>query len=139
MYVDTSVVAKLYTSEPGSTECEATVSGHTLVSSSLLLCEFRSALLSKVSRGLVSPALEREIWLEFRKDITASKLTLLPMDDSLVHDAAGLLSEIYHSVPLRTLDALHLASYFRVEAEVFFTRDARLHRAARLLGADLPI
>src|ERR1035438_5955174 len=58
MYIDTSAVVKLYVEEPDSEACEAIVVGTTLVSSRLLYCEFRSALLGKVSRGVISAELE---------------------------------------------------------------------------------
>lgn len=137
MYLDTSVVVKLYMNEPDSQECESALAGHSLVSSSLLLCEFRSALLAKISRGLVSADLGSEIWREFQNDLAGFKLTLIPLSDPLVRDAAEILEELYPSVSLRTLDALHLATYLGVEAGTFFTKDRRQREAARHLGVDM--
>jgi predicted nucleic acid-binding protein len=137
MYLDASVVVKLYTNERDSGECEASVEGNTLVSSRLLLCEFRSAVLRKISLGLISQALGAEVWQEFNKDIAALKVNLVPVSDFLVHDAAELIDHLCPKVPLRTLDALHLATYLSVEAGPFFTKDARLRQAAVHLGVDL--
>ena len=137
MYLGTSVVVKLYTNERDSGECEALVVGNILVSSSLLLCEFRSAMLRKISLGLISRDLGAEVWQAFNTDIDALKVNLIPMSDFLVRDAAELMDHLFPKVPLRTLDALHLATYLSVEAGPFFTKDARLCQAAMHLGVAL--
>jgi predicted nucleic acid-binding protein len=134
MYIDTSAVVKLYIEEPDSEACEATVAGTTLVSSRLLYCEFRSALLGKVSRGIISAELMAEIWQEFEKDIAAHKIRLISLNDMLVQDAADLLSELHPNVPLRTLDALHLATYLSIETGPLLTKDLRMLKAAVQLG-----
>jgi predicted nucleic acid-binding protein len=134
MYVDTSVAVKLYVMEPDSEVCEATVAGRTLVSSSLLLCEFRSALLGKVSRGVITREIEGEILDEFERDVAARKIVLVTMDDLVIRNAADLLDELHPGVPLRTLDAIHLATYLDVEAGPLFTKDLRMLQAAARLG-----
>ena len=47
MYLDTSVVVKLYVPEPDSGDCERVVAGRRIVSSELLYAELWSALLAK--------------------------------------------------------------------------------------------
>jgi predicted nucleic acid-binding protein len=54
---------------------------------------------------------------------------LVDLMDALLRDAAGLASA---SVP--TLDALHLASALRIEADEFVAYDRRLVAAARASG-----
>ncbi len=137
MYIDTSAVVKLYVGEPDSEACEATVAGTTLVSSRLLYCEFRSALLGKVSRGIISAELGAEIWREFEKDIAARKILFVSLNDMLVQDAADLLGELHPDVPIRTLDALHLATYLSIETGRLFTKDIRMLQAAVQLGLAL--
>jgi predicted nucleic acid-binding protein len=137
MYVDTSVVVKLYVPEPDSKACEATVAGANLVSSRLLYCEFQSALLSKVARGIIANGQMAEVWREFERDLAARAIYLVPLDDVVVHDASALLRELHPLVPLRALDALHLATYLSVEAGSLFTKDARMIQAAARLGVPL--
>jgi predicted nucleic acid-binding protein len=137
MYIDTSVVVKLYTEEPDSESCETTVVGKTLVSSRLLYCEFYSALLGKVARGMISAEVRAEVWQEFEKDIAAHKIRFLSLNDMLVQDAADLLSELHPHVSLRTLDALHLATYLSIETGPLFTKDLRMLQAAVHLGLPL--
>jgi uncharacterized protein len=137
MYIDTSVVIKLYIEEPDSEACESTAAGKTLVSSQLLYCEFRSALLGKVSRGIISSDLGVEVWQAFENDIAARKIRLVSLNDFLVRDATGLLGELLPDVRLRTLDALHLATFLSIEAGPLFTKDLRMLKAAGQLGLAL--
>jgi predicted nucleic acid-binding protein len=137
MYVDTSVVVKLYTNEPDSDACEAAVDGSTLVSSQLLRCEFRSALLRKVMQDAISAAFMEEAWTEFERDVAARTIVLVSIDNQVVDDATDLLVELHPDVPLRTLDALHLATYLSVETGPLFTKDLRMLEAAAKLGLPL--
>jgi len=137
MYVDTSVVVKLYIQEPDSESCEAIVAGTTLISSRLLYCEFCAALLGKRSRGIISPEVCDELWQEFRKHIASHRIHLVSLNDMLIRDATALLSELPPDVPLGTLDALHLATLISIETVPLFTKDIRMLRAARHL--ELPL
>lgn len=137
MYIDTSVLVKLYVEEPDSEACEAIVAGAPLVSSRLLRCEFRSALLSKVSRGIISAELMAEVWREFENSVATREIHLVSLDDMVVQDAADLLDELGPTVPLRTLDALHLATCLSLEAGSLFTKDVRMRQAAVQLGLPL--
>ena len=137
MYVDTSALVKLYVEEPDSDACEATVAGNPLASSSLLYCEFRSALLGKLSRMVISRAFLEEVWEAFEDDIAVNRIHLIPVNDRLVNEAAGIVDELYPSVRLRTLDALHLATYKSVLAGPLFSRDIRMLQAAARMGLNL--
>jgi predicted nucleic acid-binding protein len=137
MYIDTSAILKLYVDEPDSEACEAIVVGMTLVSSRLLYCEFRSVLVGKVSRGIIPAELGTEVWQEFGKDIAAHRIRFVSLSDLLVQEAADLLSDLHPAVPLRTLDALHLATYLSIEAGPLFTKDLRMRQAAVQLGLPL--
>jgi predicted nucleic acid-binding protein len=137
MYVDTSVMVKLFVAEPDSELCEAIVSGTTLVSSRLLYCELRSAILGKVSRGVIPAGLGTEVWQEFERRIVAQKIRFLALDGMIVQDATELLNELHPKVSLRALDALHLATYLSAEVGPLFTKDVRMLRAAEQLGLPL--
>jgi predicted nucleic acid-binding protein len=137
MYVDTSVVAKLYLNEPDSEASEAVAMGNPLVSSRLLHCEFRSALHGKASRGVIGIRTLAEVWQAFETDVAEGRLRLVSLDDDVARDASDLLAEIHSRVPLRTLDALHLATYMGIEAGPLFTRDQRMRQAAGILGLPL--
>jgi uncharacterized protein len=137
MYIDTSALVRLYVEEPDSETCEAITSGATLVSSQLLRCEFRSAILGKERRGVISGDLRADILGEFERDIESRSIVLIPLDDVVVHNATEILSEVYPQVSLRTLDALHLATYLSIDAGRLLTRDKRMREAARRLQVSL--
>jgi predicted nucleic acid-binding protein len=137
MYIDTSALVKLYVEEPDSETCEAITFGVTLVSSQLLRCEFRSAILGKERRGIISADLRADLLGEFERDVESRNLVLIPLDDVVVHNATEILSEIYPQVSLRTLDALHLATYLSIDAGRLFTKDKRMREAARHLQVSL--
>jgi uncharacterized protein len=135
MYIDTSALVKLYVEEPDSEACESVVFGNTLVSSRLLFCEFRSALVGKVERGIITSEVHEEVWREFETDMAAHKIRLISLSDMLVRDAADLLNKL--DVPLRTLDALHLATFLSIEAGPLFTKDLRMLQAAMQLELSI--
>jgi predicted nucleic acid-binding protein len=139
VYIDTSAAVKLYVEEPDSEACEAVVVGNSLVSSRLLYCEFRSALFGKTSRGKLSAESALRVWQKFEDDIAADVIRFVSLSDLLVQDAAELLGELHPAVPLRTLDALHLATFMSVESGPLFAKDRRMLQAAAHLGLPLAV
>lgn len=137
MYLDTSVVVKLYTREPDSAECERIVTGHSIVSSELLYAELWSALLAKERHGVLSPDHRQTIWQLFELHMLDEVVELVDLDGTTVREAAEVIARVHPHVPLRTLDAIHLATYLGLDVGPFFTRDRRMSDAARRLGLPL--
>jgi len=133
MYLDTSVVVKLYVAEPDSAECEVQLDGGGLVSSELLFGEFYSALLAKERGGLIRAAQREEAWLQFAEHVAGRRIHLLPLDGEVVREARAIMAATHPTVPLRTLDALHLATFRTVDAGPLFSKDQRMNAAARHL------
>jgi predicted nucleic acid-binding protein len=133
-YIDTSVATKLYIKEADSYACVDIVRGATLVSSRLLFCEFRSALLGKESRGEISRELRVEAWEQFVEHTAAGMVRFSPLDDVVAQDAADLLEELHPHVALRPLDALHIATFLSIDGGPLFTKDLRMLSAASHLG-----
>jgi hypothetical protein len=52
----------------------------------------------------------------------------------MIREANEMMLRVHPQVPLRTLDAIHLATYGSVVAGPLFTKDKRMRAAARLLG-----
>jgi predicted nucleic acid-binding protein len=134
MYLDTSVVVKLYTREADSQACEEWVEGHKVVSSELLYAEFWSALLAKERAGVLSAAKREAVWELFESHLLEEQVTLIELDGMVVRDAAEIMVQVHPAVPLRTLDALHLATFGAIEAGPLFSRDKRMLAAAKMLG-----
>jgi len=137
MYLDTSVFVKLYTSEPDSAECERIVAGHKIVSSELLYAELWSALLAKERNGKLSPAHRQRVWELFEGHLLDDVVELIDLDGIIVREAAELMARVHPAVPLRTLDAIHLATFANIEAGPLFSADRRMVDAARLLAFPL--
>lgn len=123
VYLDTSAAAKLLVDEAESEAITVYLDGlgdeHQVVSSALLETELRRlAGRLDVEQSAVTDLLAR--------------VDLVDPPRSLFHEA-GLLPGTH----LRSLDALHLATALRVEADVLIAYDTRLLDAARSLG--LPV
>jgi len=119
-YLDASAAAKLLVDEPESDavarHLDHVIERSDVVSSALLETELRRlAVREELSQEAVSLLLER--------------LDIVEPSRSLFHEA-GLLP----GAGLRSLDALHLATALRVEADEVVTFDARMLAAAAELG-----
>jgi predicted nucleic acid-binding protein len=137
MYLDTSVAVKLYTREPDSDEWERLVLGQRLISSELLHAEFNSALLAKERARGLSASQRRQIWTLFENHVHESRIELAELDGTVLREAVQIMTWLHPRCRLRTLDALHLATYAGLEAGPLCTRDDRMRLAAALLGFPL--
>lgn len=137
MYLDTSVAVKLYTREPDSDDCESLVVGHRLVSSELLHAEFNSALLAKERARALTAAQRRRIGTLFESHVREERIELAELNGVVLREAVKIMTWLHPRCPLRTLDALHLATYAGLEAGPLFTRDTRMRQAAHALGFSL--
>jgi predicted nucleic acid-binding protein len=134
-YFDTSAFVKRYVTEDGSGEVRRLLRSRRVVSSVLLGIETRSAL----RRRRDEQAITQKAYARLLRRIDADEegWSLVPVsDDLLVIARMRVLSH-----PVRTLDALHIAS-----AEVlakaglhvpFVTADTRQAQAARATGLDV--
>jgi predicted nucleic acid-binding protein len=137
MYIDTCVAVKLYTREPDSDECHRIAAGHRLVSSELLYTELWSALLAKERNKLITAPLRQQVWQLFEYHLLDDMIELVALDGHVVREAAEIMAKVHPLVPLRTLDAIHLATYSGIEAGPLFTKDKRMIDAARKLEYPL--
>lgn len=136
MYLDTSVAVKLFIPEPDSAECEAIVGNSGFISSELLFGELHAAALGKERRGHIDATSREGSLAVFEAALAEGQIQLVKLDGQTVRQAAEIMKQVY-PVPLRTLDAIHLAAYLSVDAGPLFTRDRRMHEAARKLGIPL--
>lgn len=134
MYLDTSVLVKRYVAEPDSDTVDDVVVGFTLVSSELAVAEMWSALLAKERAGDLTVQVRERAWQAFLSDVDEGVLRLLPLDGVVIREAKAVMTRVHPEVPLRTLDAIHLASFAAVITGPLFTCDQRMLAAARLLG-----
>ena len=137
MYLDSSVLVKLYVAEVDSAACSEKISGAPLASSELAYSEVWAALLAKERGKEIDLATRHLAWRTFLNDVNDQVLTLFPLDFVMIREANDVMLEVHPHVPLRTLDAIHLATFRNVAAGPLFTNDKRMRAAAKYL--ELPL
>jgi len=138
MYLDTSAAVPLYIAETESERCEAMVTGSEgLFSSELLLGEIQRALLAKEKNRQISAATRAAAWAKFEEHLSDGTIQLITLNGVIVREAVEVMRKVYPEVLLRTLDAIHLATFLSVDAGPLFTRDRRMLEAAKQLGLPL--
>lgn len=137
IYVDTSALVKRYLQEPGSDPFDTFfLSQAPLGISRLTIIEMRCVLARRRRANQVAPELEAQVLGAFRLDIQDGALVVAPFSEEDLTLADLLMDEV-STVPLRTLDALHLAVARHLTASGFATADKNQAEAARLLGLTL--
>lgn len=137
MYLDTSVAVKLFVREPDSDTCELIVGDHGFFSSELVVGELWSAILTKERSQFISAVARVRIWERFEQLLSDGVVQLVPLNGLIVREAVEVMGQVHSAVPLRTLDAIHLATFLSVDAGPLFTRDHRMIAAAKLLNVPL--
>jgi predicted nucleic acid-binding protein len=134
-YWDTGCVLKLYVEEPTSAACQrlAARSDGPLISSALLLAEFRYALRRKEASGELRRGATEALAAKLDLDVASGILTLLPVGLDVLTEAAEVARLCYASaspVPVRTLDGIHLATARLARCPQIVTTDRQMIRAA---------
>lgn len=137
MYLDSCVLAKLFVYEPDSAACAAKVSGSVIVSSELAYGELFSTLLRKERAREITAAQREALWANFERQVKDESIYLAVLDGVIVRRAQEIMLEVHTHVALRTLDAIHLATYLSVVTGALFTKDQRMREAARRLEIPL--
>lgn len=133
-YIDTSALAKCYIREPRSLDVLDWADAQEKVATSpLTLVEFRCLLARRRRARQIDLPLERGALAEFDRDVHASTWRIHQDTAGLFNEARQLI-DLISEVPLRTLDALHLAYARHYGAKSFATSDKNQADAARALG-----
>ena len=133
-YFDTSALVKRYVDEVGRREVLQLLRRHECVASAVFPVELRSALRRRVSEGTLEAARLPDIL----KRVTADRpyWTLVEVGA----DVLGAAETLVATHPLRTLDAIHVASAQLFAARVsspelvFVSADKRQTEAAAAIG-----
>jgi len=137
MYLDSCIIVKLLVVEPDSEFFLRSLEGKPLVTSELARTEVFSALLARERAGKISITDRRQAWAEFEARIAAGEIRVKPLNSVTLRKAAHLLEQCHPKVPLRTLDAIHLATADLCQDFPLVTTDGRLRDAARQLGFQI--
>ena len=134
MYLDTSVLVKLFVPERDSEYYGKLTDGQIICSSVLSYTEAWSAMLAQERGGNLTPAQRGRAWEAFDRNVLEDLIELLPMSPAIFKRANRIMAACHPKVPLRTLDALHLASADQAQDWPLVTNDKRMRDAAVLLG-----
>lgn len=139
LYLDTSVLVKLYVDEDGSEGVARWVADAELVATSRVAYpEARAALARRRREGALTSAGQRRVVSELDRDMAS--FVLVELNEALAR-AAGDLAE---RRGLRGFDAIHLASALELgrllgTSPCFAAADARLMAAAAAEGLVAPV
>lgn len=137
LYVDSSALAKLYVPEGDSEEVDSYLRGKIgLMISELAITEVLSATARRKRDGELSAGVANRIRDALLSDADSGAFVRLHLDPA-VHREAERLLLMTTAVPLRTLDALHLALAFSGAATHVLTFDRRMREAALLSGLNV--
>lgn len=133
-YFDTSALVKRYVEEAGRREVLQLLRRHDCVTSAVLPVELRSALRRRVSEG----TLDADRVPDILKRVAADRAywTLVEVANDVLAAAETLVA----TYPVRTLDAIHVASAQLFAARltapelIFVSADARQTEAAAAVG-----
>ena len=134
MYLDSCIIVKLLAVEPDSEFFVHSLEGTSVVTSELALTEVFSALLARERAGKFSVTDRRRAWHEFEVRVAAGEIKIEPMNSIVLRKANHLLEKCHPKVPLRSLDAIHLATADMAHNFPLATTDGRLRDAATLMG-----
>jgi predicted nucleic acid-binding protein len=141
MYLDSCIIVKLVSREPDSEAYHTLVAGHPAVTSELAVTEVRSALLAKERLGRISRQARMTGWRLFKDKVREQEFVLLPLNRQVIERAGGVIEQCHPAIPLRTLDAIHVATAELHGADELCSSDLRVRDAARalsLLLSELP-
>lgn len=138
MYVDSGVLLKLYVPEPESDAVQQSIANAVDVTcSELLLAEFKSALSRKRREGQIDAYAANQFIAALRRNIGEGSIGMVKLDSSTVEAAVKILAHMPDDIPLRTLDAIHLAVCLENKLFPLFTTDKVMLKAARHLKIPL--
>jgi predicted nucleic acid-binding protein len=134
VYLDSSALAKLYVPEPGSEPLDRFLRGRRdLMISELSVTEVISAVARRKREGALGAEQATRIRDAVLSDAASGSFRLLDLNPAVHREAERMLLTT-ESVPLRTLDALHIALAVSGGARRVVTFDSRLAEAAALHG-----
>lgn len=137
MYLDTCILLKLLVREPDSDYFTDALAGQPVITSELAKSELYSALLARERSGTIGSADRQRAWSEFECRVGAGEIRFGPFSTTVLKKAHRILERCHPVLPLRTLDAIHLATAELCHDFPLATTDRIMRDAASLLGLPL--
>ncbi len=137
MYVDSSVLVKLFVREPDSDYWGRLLDRKAISSSMLAYTEVWSALTAKARSHSISRRIKDEAWRRFDLHCLDDTLELTSISDAILRRANWIIERVHSQVPLRSLDAIHLATADQLQDWPLVTDDLGMRAAAAAMGYPL--
>jgi predicted nucleic acid-binding protein len=137
MYLDSAIVVKLLVREPDSQWFDSSLVGEHFESSELALAEVRSALLAKERNGHITPRERVAATQRFHLMVEDELIRLLPLHRAVLERASEIQYACHPHIPLRTLDALHVATCEIHRSGKICTTDGRMRSACEQFAIAL--
>lgn len=140
-FLDTSAFAKRYLPETGSRWVQNLCAAETISVSALVIVEISATLARRVREGSISVRDRDGILRRFRHHLRA--FDIVEVDLQILNSAGSMVVQSPPTIPLRSLDAIHLMSAQSIAATVaasglgpltFVSSDSRLLAAAQWAG-----
>ncbi len=135
IYLDTSALAKAYMPEARSSDVDELLlreSGNVAISE-LAILEMRCTVSRRTRERVVSAEVAAQVWSTFQDDVADGLFTVVTHSADDFRSATRVIETIA-PIPLKTLDALHLAFARRASATQFASADKQQLAAASALG-----
>ena len=140
-YWDTSTLGKLYLPEPDSaTFAQKAAVDPAIVTTKLAVYEMWRVAFRKETEGLIQSGTAETVLSQVTQDITSGQLRIVPLDARVETEFNAIMATCYRHtppLPIRTLDALHLASARADNQTELVATDKRMRDAAKLLGLSV--
>lgn len=140
-YWDTSALGKLYIPEPDSTAfARKAVEENEIVTSRIGFYEIRRLAFRKESEGLIRPGGAEAVLTHVVEDIDSGQLRIVELGAQVEAASLDILVACHRrnpSMPIRTLDGIHLASAKVDPQTELVATDRRIREAGKLLGFTL--
>lgn len=134
LYFDTAYLVRCYVAETGFEAVRELASGQdSLVSCELARVEFASAVQRKVREGWLTDHQVKIVWRQFERDVGNGHVAWLPVSANVLENAIDRIRKD-GKLPLRALDAIHLACARENGFHEIFSNDRHLLAAAPVFG-----
>lgn len=137
MYLDSAIIVKLLVREADSEWFEHKLSGHSFETSELALTEVSAALLFKERKGDITRLERVKATEKFFSMVNDEWIRLHPLNRRVLERAHAVQLACHPRIPLRTLDALHVATCDLHHEETLAATDRRMRAACAQLGIVL--
>ena len=137
MYLDSATIVKLLVREPDSDWFARNLSGHSFDTSELALAEVCGALLFKERDNQITAGERIKATEKFFSMLDDELILLHPLNRRVLDRAQAIQLACHPRIPLRTLDALHVATCDLHHHGTLATTDRRMRAACAQFGIAL--